>query len=81
MSSHFALTFHHAGACALLRGVYNCAHPLIFVHGADVPASTVPPNIVLINGDDLGFGDLGCYGSTANRTPALDSVAAEDIVP
>jgi len=35
------------------------------------------PNIVLINCDDLGYGDLGCYDSTVNSTPALDRMAAE----
>lgn len=35
------------------------------------------PNVILINCDDLGFGDLGCYGSTRNQTPALDRLAAE----
>ncbi len=35
------------------------------------------PNIVLINCDDLGYGDLGCYGSTVHDTPALDALAAE----
>ncbi len=37
------------------------------------------PNIVLINCGDLGYGDLGCYGSTAHDTPALDRMAAEGV--
>ena len=37
------------------------------------------PNIILMNCDDLGYGDLGCYGSAANRTPALDRAAAEGV--
>ena len=35
------------------------------------------PNVILINCDDLGYGDLGCYGSELNRTPAIDRLAAE----
>ena len=38
---------------------------------------TGPPNIVLINCDDLGYGDLGCYGSTVNDTPEIDRMASE----
>jgi arylsulfatase A-like enzyme len=35
------------------------------------------PIIVLINCDDLGYGDIGCYGSTRNATPAIDSLARD----
>ena len=41
--------------------------------------TTVHPNVVLINCDDLGYGDLGCYGSTLNATPTLDRMAAEGL--
>ncbi|HJZ90117.1 MAG TPA: arylsulfatase [Gemmataceae bacterium] len=35
------------------------------------------PNIVFILADDLGWGDLGCYGQTKIRTPSIDKLAAE----
>lgn len=37
------------------------------------------PNIIFVLLDDLGYGDLGCYGSTVNRTPTINKMAKEGI--
>lgn len=37
------------------------------------------PNIILILADDLGYGDLGCYGSKRNHTPNIDRMASEGL--
>ena len=42
-------------------------------------ATPRPPNIVLIYADDLGWGDLGCYGATAVKTPHSDRLAAQGL--
>ncbi len=38
-----------------------------------------PPNIVLIYADDIGYGDLSCYGATGVKTPNTDRLAKEGI--
>jgi len=40
-------------------------------------AQETPPNIVFIMADDLGYGDLGCYGQKQIQTPHLDQLAKE----
>lgn len=42
-------------------------------------AAAERPNVVVIFADDLGYGDLGCYGSPVIRTPHLDRMAAEGL--
>jgi arylsulfatase A len=37
------------------------------------------PNIIYILTDDLGYGDLGCYGSHVNRTPNIDRIAEQGV--
>lgn len=37
------------------------------------------PNVIVIMADDLGFGDLSCYGATTFKTPNLDALASEGL--
>lgn len=63
-TQHFAILF-------LLLSVAFAGN----VAGAD-PAT---PNFIVIFCDDLGYGDLGCYGSTKNRTPNIDRMSSEGV--
>jgi len=55
-----------------LFGVVVC-----MVLAATVHAAEDKPNVVLIFADDLGYGDLGCYGATKVKTPHIDSLARD----
>src|SRR6476660_8327896 len=37
------------------------------------------PNVVIILADDLGYGDLGCYGNTRYKTPHVDQLAKDGV--
>ena len=41
--------------------------------------SASQPNVILIMADDLGYGDLSCYGSDIIKTPVLDKLASEGV--
>src|SRR6266850_6327979 len=51
---------------------------LLAVIGRSQPANP-PPNILLIQADDLGYGDLSAYGQARFETPSLDRLAREGI--
>lgn len=63
--------------CMRIILTYCVASSLVV--SAAASAAPGPPNIVLIVADDLGYGDIGCYGNTKNRTTHLDQLAAGGI--
>lgn len=63
--------------------MYRLLLPLLgwscFAEITTAAAQERKPNIVFILADDLGYGDLGCYGQTRIRTPNLDRLAREGL--
>ncbi|WP_263416240.1 sulfatase-like hydrolase/transferase [Terriglobus albidus] len=51
----------------------------VTVHGFGAPARKRPPNIVVILSDDVGYGDVGCYGAQDVETPHIDELAKDGI--
>lgn len=51
----------------------------LFFCNFQTPKPTQPPNIIVIMADDLGYGDLGCFGSKIIKTPHLDKLATEGV--
>ncbi|MEQ1828334.1 MAG: arylsulfatase [Pirellula sp.] len=50
---------------------------LLTWHSGATASEPTKPNIVLILADDLGYGDLGCYGATKVKTPNIDKLASD----
>lgn len=50
---------------------------VVSLHAVD--ESNRKPNIIFIIADDIGYGDLGCYGATKVQTPHIDRLAAQGL--
>ena len=69
------ITKHNLG---LILGLLACL--LASCSGGNKNPEPGKPNIVLIVADDLGYGDLSCYGQEILKTPNIDQMASEGIM-
>ncbi len=54
--------------------------PLAALYAADPPTEGLRPNILFVLADDLGIGDLQCYGNPYVETPAINALASEGVL-
>src|SRR6476646_4730594 len=64
------MNFHLAGFAAVLG---------FLTPGLAAAQDKKSPNVIIIYADDLGYGDLGCFGAKKIKTPNLDRMAREGI--
>ena len=57
----------------MTRRQFLAIPPVVFA----AQSTNQPPNIVVILADDLGYGDLSCYGAPDIRTPHIDALSRE----
>lgn len=60
-----------------MRKLYYGCVVLPLLTAAELPARQQRPNIIYILADDVGYGDIGCYGQEKIETPNIDRLAAE----
>ncbi len=70
-------TFLSLAGTAAASTLFNGCTQSLFTAAGPGRKETDRPNFIVIFVDDMGYGDIGCFGSTKNRTPNLDKMAGE----
>ena len=73
----FRVRWDRAGRLVLIGLAFSGWFPLHAQPGYALRPAERKPSIIFILADDLGYGDLGCYGQTRIKTPNLDKLAGE----
>lgn len=77
MPAFYHLRIYCLLVLALLLG---CTSPTSNTTETDNSKQEIPPNIIYILADDLGYGDLSCYGQQRFNTPNIDRLAQEGML-
>ena len=73
----FVRTVAAGGVAGTTAMLLVCKGTPLFAFGKGISAKK--PNIIFIMADDLGYGDVSCYGATKVKTPNIDRVAREGV--
>ncbi len=62
-----------------MKGKYHIILMTLFLLSLRIASAQQKPNVIYIYADDLGYGDLSCYGASKLHTPNVDKLAASGI--
>lgn len=62
---------------SIIKSIFIAGSLICILSSCNEYKEQIKPNVIIINTDDLGFGDLSCYGATKVHTPNIDKLAQD----